>query len=101
MSARLLTVKIKSLKYSDPAFRGVNWDITQSVTIHVHTVQVITPNLLFKTLEEYTEAFDYLSDYFGNMAIKVDILGGEPTLFKPWYELMNRLVKETLFQSYY
>ena len=23
------------------------------------------------------------------MRIKVDILGGEPTLFKKWYELMN------------
>ena len=96
MSARLLTVKIKSLKYSDPAFQvEVGWDITQRCNYSCSYCASYdnTQPFSFKTLEEYTEAFDYLSDYFGNMAIKVDILGGEPTLFKPWYELMNRLVE--------
>ena len=94
MSARLLIVVIKSLKYSNPAFQvEVGWDITQRCNYSCSYCASYdnTQPFNFKTLEEYTEALDYLSDYFGNMRIKVDILGGEPTLFKKWYLLMNHM----------
>lgn len=46
---------------------------------------------LFKTLEEYIKSFKYLSDYFGNKTIRLQFLGGEPTLFKQWVKLVNWL----------
>ena len=94
MSARLSTVGIKSLKYSDPSFQvEVGWDITQRCNYSCSYCASYdnTQPFNFKTLEEYTDALDYLSDYFGNMRIKVDILGGEPTLFKKWFLLMNHM----------
>ena len=45
----------------------------------------------FKTLEEYIKAFEYLSDRYGNKTIRLNFLGGEPTLFKQWVELINWL----------
>lgn len=50
-----------------------------------------TQPFLFKTLEEYIKAFKYLSDRFGNKTIRLNFLGGEPTLFKQWVELINWL----------
>jgi sulfatase maturation enzyme AslB (radical SAM superfamily) len=46
----------------------------------------------FKTLDEYIDVFTYLSDYFGNQKIRISFLGGEPTLYKQWVELVNWLV---------
>ena len=49
--------------------------------------------LNFKTIEEYIDCFKYLSDYFGNKTIKLSFLGGEPTLYKQWVDLVNWLVE--------
>ena len=92
MSAKLLIVVIQSLKYSNPTFQvEVGWDITQRCNYSCSYCASYdnTQPFSFKTIDEYISALEYLSDYFGNMRIKVDILGGEPTLFKKWYELMN------------
>lgn len=83
---------IKSLKYSDSTFQvEVGWDITQRCNYSCSYCASYnnTQPFLFKSLEEYIDALEYLKDYFGNMKVKVDILGGEPTLFKKWYEIMN------------
>ena len=96
MSARLLIVAIQSLSYSNPTFQvEVGWDITQRCNYSCSYCASYdnTQPFSFKTLEEYIIALEYLSDYFGNKRIKVDILGGEPTLFKKWYELMNWMNK--------
>lgn len=45
----------------------------------------------FKTLDDYIKAFEYLSKRYGNKTIKLNFLGGEPTLFKQWVELVNWL----------
>lgn len=48
---------------------------------------------LFRSLEEYVNSFKYLSDRFGNKTIRLVFLGGEPTLFKQWVELVNWLTE--------
>ena len=45
----------------------------------------------FKHLTEYLDAIDYLKNYFGNKTAKVDILGGEPMLFKDWNLVLNKI----------
>ena len=83
---------IQSLKYTDPAFQvEVGWDITQRCNYSCSYCASYdnTQPFKFKSVEEYIEALEYLKNYFGNMRIKVDILGGEPTLFKEWYKIIN------------
>ena len=85
---------IKSLKYDNPQFQvEVEWMITQrcNYTCSYCASYDNTQPFLFKSLEEYFEAFKYLSDYFGNKTIKLHFLGGEPTLFKQWVKLVNWL----------
>ena len=87
---------IKSLKYDNPKFQvEIDWDITQrcnyscSYCASYDNAQPFN----FKTVNEYIECFKYLSDYFGNKTIRMAFLGGEPTLFKQWVELVNWLVE--------
>lgn len=92
MYRRLSVVKIQSLKYEDPDFQAeVGWDITQRCNYSCTYCASYdnTRPFEFKKLDEYIEALEYLKLYFGNQKVKVDILGGEPTLFKKWYVLMN------------
>ena len=85
---------VKSLKYSNPAFQvEVDWMITQRCNYSCSYCGSYDNNqpFSFKTLEEYIKAFEYLSDRYGNKTIRLNFLGGEPTLFKQWVELINWL----------
>jgi len=87
-------VVIQSLKYNNPAFQvEVEWMITQRCNYSCSYCASYdnTQPFLFKSLEEYIDSFKYLSEYFGNKTIKLDFLGGEPTLFKQWVKLVNWL----------
>jgi len=86
--------KIKSLKYFNPTFQvEVDWMLTQRCNYSCSYCSSYDNNqpFNFKTLEEYVSAFRYLSDRYGNKTIKLNFLGGEPTLFKQWVELINWL----------
>jgi MoaA/NifB/PqqE/SkfB family radical SAM enzyme len=69
----------------------VEWMITQRCNYSCTYCSSYDNNVpfLFKSMEQYKEGFSYLSKYFGNRTIKLDFLGGEPMLFKKWYELVN------------
>ena len=69
----------------------VEWMITQrcNYTCSYCASYDNSGNFMFKTLEQYTTAFKYLSNYFGNKTIKLSFLGGEPMLYKQWPELIN------------
>ena len=45
----------------------------------------------FQTLEDYEKAMRYLVEYFETSDLKIEILGGEPSLFKQWVELLNAI----------
>ena len=49
--------------------------------------------VLFKSLEDYEEAFSFVKSHFGNYRGRISLLGGEPTLYKKWVELVNILDK--------
>ena len=92
MCQRLLIVAIQSLNFSDPDFQAeVEWTITQRCNYSCSYCASYdnTQPFKFKTLDEYLDALTYLKTYFGNSKVKMDILGGEPTLFKEWVVLMN------------
>ena len=85
---------IQSLKYDNPQFQvEVDWDITQRCNYSCSYCASYDNDqpFYFKSLEEYIESFKYLSEYFGNKTIKLNFLGGEPTLFKQWVRLVNWL----------
>lgn len=94
MYLRLLAVKIQSLKYDNPSFQvEVEWDITQRCNYSCSYCASYnnTQPFNFKELDEYLDSFEYLSNFFGNKTIKINFLGGEPTLFKQWVKLVNWL----------
>ena len=43
----------------------------------------------FQSLEQYKEALEYLKNYLGNKIARIDLLGGEPLLYKDWISLLN------------
>ena len=43
----------------------------------------------FQSLDQYKEALEYLKTYLGNKIARVDLLGGEPMLYKDWDSLLN------------
>ena len=87
-------VKVKSLEYNNPAFQAeVEWDITQrcNYSCSYCASYSTTQPFYFKSLDQYISSFEYLRSYFGNKRIKLTFLGGEPTLYKLWPELINWL----------
>ena len=99
MSVRL-SIVVKSLKYSNFKYQvEVEWDITQrcnyscSYCASYDNAQPFN----FKTLDEYIESFKYLSELYGNQTISLDLLGGEPTLFKQWVELVNWMIDNNFY----
>jgi MoaA/NifB/PqqE/SkfB family radical SAM enzyme len=77
---------------TSPEFEAeVEWMITQRCNYSCTYCSSYNNNIpfLFKSMNQYKEVFSYLSEYFGNKRIKLDFLGGEPMLFKKWYELVN------------
>ena len=47
----------------------------------------------FKSLDEYEKAIIYLKKYLGNKKAKIELLGGEPMLYKNWDQLLNIIYK--------
>jgi sulfatase maturation enzyme AslB (radical SAM superfamily) len=87
-------LKIKHLKYESPDWQvNIDWMITLrcNYSCSYCTAYDNTKPLGLKSLEEYIDSFSYLSEYFGNQRIRINFLGGEPTLFKQWVELVNWL----------
>ena len=87
---------LQSLKYENPKFQvEVDWDITQRCNYSCSYCASYDNSqpFNFKTFDEYRDCFTYLSDYFGNKTIRMAFLGGEPTLFKQWVDLVNWLVE--------
>ena len=84
---------IKRLYFEHPEYQvEIDWMITQRCNYSCSYCDSYDNSkpFLFRTVEEYKKAFEYLNSYFGgNMTIIVNLLGGEPTLFKEWYILMN------------
>ena len=86
--------KVISLDYNNPAFQvEVEWDITQRCNYSCSYCASYnnTQPFYFKSLTEYISSFNYLKSFFGNKKIRLTFLGGEPTLFKKWPELINWL----------
>mgnify|MGYP006176684851 FL=1 len=94
-------MKIKRLSFEHPDYQvEIDWMITQRCNYSCSYCDSYdnSKQFLFKTVEEYKKAFEYLNSYFGgNMTIIVNILGGEPTLFKQWYLLMNYMWENNIF----
>jgi len=69
----------------------VEWDITFRCNYSCSYCASYNNNnpLKLKSLEEYCKAVDYLISYFPDKIIKINILGGEPTLFKHWVLLLE------------
>jgi len=87
-------LKIKHLKYESPDWQvNVNWMITVRCNYSCSYCSSYDNSqpFGFKTLDEYIDVFTYLSDYFGNQKIKMNLLGGEPTVYKQWVDLVNWL----------
>lgn len=86
--------KVVKLEYSNPEFQvEVEWDITQRCNYSCSYCASYnnTQPFYFKSLNEYISSFTYLKSFFGNKKIRLTFLGGEPTLFKDWPELINWL----------
>jgi MoaA/NifB/PqqE/SkfB family radical SAM enzyme len=71
----------------------VEWDITQRCNYSCSYCESYnnTDPTQFRTLEEYSKAIEYIKTYFDNKNARIDILGGEPILFKQWAELLNKI----------
>ena len=69
----------------------VEWDLTTRCNYSCSYCKSYdnTQPLALKTLEEYESVISYLTSYFPEKIIKFDFLGGEPTLFKHWAELLE------------
>jgi MoaA/NifB/PqqE/SkfB family radical SAM enzyme len=69
----------------------VEWDLTARCNYACSYCSSYdnTQPLLFKNIAEYEKTIDYLISYFPRKVIKIDFLGGEPTLFKDWAKLLE------------
>ena len=92
--------EIKRVSYAHPDFQvEVDWILTHRCNYSCSYCRSYDNSkpFLFKTVEQYSKAFEYLNKYFGgNMSMYINILGGEPTLFKKWYLLMNYMGKNNI-----
>ena len=69
----------------------VEWDLTARCNYSCSYCKSYdnTQPLLLKSLAEYEDVIDYLISYFFKKRIKIDFLGGEPTLFKDWANILE------------
>ena len=54
---------------------------------------------LSDTINDYKDALVYIKNYLGNKKAKIDILGGEPMLYKKWDSIINIIGKLSLQSS--
>lgn len=69
----------------------IGWEITQRCNYACTYCASYNNDLpfQFKTLSEYEKAVSFIRSCLGNKTGKINILGGEPTLFKGWVDLLN------------
>lgn len=69
----------------------IGWDITMRCNYtctYCNSYNNSQPTY-FRDINEYKEALTYLKNYLGNKKAKIDILGGEPMLYKKWDSIIN------------
>lgn len=69
----------------------VDWDLTMKCNYscsYCESYNNSGPNH-FKSLKEYKLAISNLKKYFGNKKVRIQLLGGEPMLYKKWDEIVN------------
>lgn len=68
-----------------------HWDLTMRCNYECSYCESYDNNIPanLKSLEEYQKALLYIKSFYGNKKIKISFLGGEPTLFKQWPELLS------------
>jgi organic radical activating enzyme len=93
MLERLLEeVKVKSVLTTFFDYDAeVDWDLTMRCNYSCSYCESYDNSVPahFKTLNECKIAIQTLKEYFGNKKVRVQILGGEPMLFKHWDSLLN------------
>lgn len=69
----------------------VEWDLTTRCNYSCSYCKSYdnTQPLLLKNIQEYKKVVNYLSSYYPKKIMKIDLLGGEPMLFKEWAELLQ------------
>lgn len=69
----------------------VHWDITMRCNYSCRYCESYDNNvpLIFKTLDEYKKSLDYIKQFLDCKKPRLVLLGGEPTLFKDWVELLE------------
>lgn len=71
----------------------ISWDITMRCNYSCAYCESYdnTQPTNFKTINEYETALRYLVEHFNTEKLKIEILGGEPTLYKQWTEILNAI----------
>jgi len=69
----------------------IGWDITMRCNYSCSYCNSYDNNqpTYFKSVDEYKKAILYLKTYLDNKKAKIEILGGEPMLYKNWDQLLN------------
>lgn len=73
----------------------IDWEITQRCNYACSYCASYNNELpfQFKKLDEYEDSIKFLRSRIGNKKAKINLLGGEPTLYKDWVDLVDILVK--------
>ena len=69
----------------------IAWDITMRCNYTCTYCESYNNNIptYFRTINDYKDALVYIKNYLGNKKAKIDILGGEPMLYKKWDSIIN------------
>lgn len=71
----------------------IAWDLTMRCNYSCSYCESYnnTDPLQFLPLDTYFASLKYLREYLGNKNARIDVLGGEPMLFKQWDKLLNEM----------
>jgi MoaA/NifB/PqqE/SkfB family radical SAM enzyme len=89
--------EVKDLVFTSSRYDvEIHWDLTMRCNYSCRYCESYNneDKVVFKSLDEYKSAILFLKRYFGNKKAKICFLGGEPTLFKQWVELINFCFEE-------
>lgn len=87
-------VEVKSLTTTFDGYEvEIAWDLTMRCNYSCSYCESYnnTDPLQFLPLDAYFASLKYLREYLGNKNAKIDVLGGEPMLFKQWDKLLNEM----------